>query len=164
MTAEVRRNGRAWGTAEVTEHGTAVRFCISGPLCRDAVYRVWGRSADREPILLGVAEPDGDRLVLDRTRTRSELALFGYRDALPEEYILSVREPEWSISERTGDECIDHAVRAHHLPVEREGELLRIRCAFDKNIEFPLAVAFCLCRVKAGEAVLEWTKKQIEPQ
>ena len=71
-------------------------------------------------------------------------------------------ETDWC--ERTGDECIDHAVRAHHLPVEREGELLRIRCAFDKNTEFPLAVAFCLCRVKAGEAVLEWTKKQIEPQ
>ncbi|MGN1031622.1 MAG: hypothetical protein ACI4PQ_08470 [Butyricicoccaceae bacterium] len=164
MTAEVRQNGERWGTADVTQQNGLVRFHISGPLRTDAVYRVWGRSAGREPLLLGVAEPQGDRLVLDRARSCSELSLFGYRDVLPEEYVLAVREPVWTLPEYTGDELIDHAIDIHHLSVEQEGDIVRIRCPFRRDAEFPLAFAFCLCRVVNGEAVLEWTKQQIEPE
>lgn len=161
---DVLCGGAPWGRAEITELGGTVRFRISGPLRTDAVYRIWGRAEGREPLLLGVPEPHEDRLVLERTRSRSELALFGYGSILPEQYVLSVHEPEWNAPGRTGDELLDEIIRTHRLYCERTGEMVRIRCRFDKDTEFPLAFVFCLCRIENGEAVLEWTQKQTEPQ
>lgn len=155
MGIEVRKDGMPWGTADITKQGDRVQFYITGPLYTDAVYRVWGRSKEREPILLGVAEPNGQKLVLDRTRTRHELSLFGYCD-VPEEYILSVHEPEWNCFTDTGEELLDAAIQKYHLPVKQDGEIYRITCPFEKNVEFPLAFACCLCSVSQNTAFLNW--------
>lgn len=144
---DIRAGGRHWGTVETTETAQEVVFQVCGAHTSE-VWRVWGVRDGKQPLLIGIPEPESGGMVLRRRLSKAFLQRCGYWPTLPEQYIAGVRfEPPDS------DETTE----------ETQGECRRLTCRFSPKEEFPLAYAFSVCTVKDGIAELRLDKKTGRP-
>ena len=156
----VSRNGEDWGEITVQADGQKVRFHARGALPKyGEILRVWGIRDGAQPLLIGVAEPDGDGLAVVRTMSRQYLASLGYTQ-LPERYIAGVRASEISELPQVDDPLVRQAMRDKAVRVRREEERDILSCIFEKDHAFPLAFACCCCTVDRGRAQLIWDRKK----
>jgi hypothetical protein len=140
MPVNVWAGKTRWGTVETAEEEQDVRFTVQGERI-PAVWRVWGIRKGKQPLLIGIPEPEGDCMVLRRRLSKTFLQRCGYWPALPEQYVAG--------------EVFE--------PVENERETQRLTCRFDPRKEFPFAYAFAVCTVKDGVAELLVDKKTGRP-
>lgn len=138
----IRSESGDWGAVEIQERAREVCFSVQGALT-PSVWRVWGIRDGKEPLLIGVPEPSGGKMVLRRTISKSYLARCGYWPILPERYAAGERFADADGQERTGVRCLT--------------------CRFDPNRPFDLAYAFSVCTVKNGTATLMLDKKTGRP-
>ena len=138
----IRSETGDWGTVEIQERAREVCFSVQGALT-PSVWRVWGIRDGKEPLLIGVPEPSGGKMVLRRTISKSYLARCGYWPSLPERYAAGERFADADGQERTGVRCLT--------------------CRFDPGRPFDLAYAFSVCTVKNGTATLMLDKKTGRP-
>lgn len=154
------RNGEDWGEITVNEQGQNVQFHAVGQLPKyGEILRVWGLRKDAQPLLIGVAEPHENNLVIDRKMSKQYLSSLGYWPQLPETYAVGVHSPEiqqMSIQ----DPLIIQAKQNEQVQVYREQGRYILSCPFDKNTAFPLAFISCFCTVKDGRAQLIWDTKK----
>ena len=156
---EISRDGRYWGEMQICEEETQVRFCASGTLPQyGEILRVWGMRDGAQPLLIGVAEPAGDMLKVERTLSKQYLESLGYWPGLPAWYAAGIQPP-------AGEPAVhDRYIRAlcHNAAVtcSREEEKAVFTCRFAKDQEFPFAFAFSCCTVKDARAQLVWDEKR----
>lgn len=155
----ILRGNDVWGTMQVTAQANAVSF--SGKGSDDTNYgevlRVWGIRDGKAPLLIGVAEPNGERLCVKRTMSTQYLTDLGYYPALPEQYIADTKPPQKQT-------ILQIMLQNQQIMSEQQQEnTILLSCAFHADAEFPLAFAFCLCRVKHNTAYLLWDKKTDRP-
>lgn len=156
---EITRDGAAWGTMEIKEHGTQVQFHASGTLPRyGEILRVWGMREGCQPLLIGVAEPDGAGLVIDRTMSRQYLSSLGY-DALPDFYTAGTQPPKAG-QQHICDPLIEQAMTREGITMQTQENMLRLSCSFTGDAAFPLAFIFACCTVKDGIATVIWDRKK----
>lgn len=156
---EITRDGAAWGTMEIKEHGTQVQFHASGTLPRyGEILRVWGMREGCQPLLIGVAEPDGAGLAIDRTMSRQYLSSLGY-DALPEYYTAGTQPPKAG-KQNVSDPLIEQAIEQKEVTMQKQEDILRLSCPFTGDAAFPLAFIFACCTVKDGTATVLWDRKK----
>ncbi|WP_394273521.1 hypothetical protein [Butyricicoccus sp.] len=161
----ISRNGEDWGEITVRTDGQQVHFHARGTLPKyGEILRVWGMRDGAQPLLIGVAEPDGDGLAVNRTMSRQYLASLGYAE-LPERYFAGIRASEipsgtHAETAQTDDPLVRQAMQDRAVSVRREEDRDVLSCAFEKNHAFPLAFACCCCTVKSGRAQLVWDRKK----
>lgn len=156
---EITRDGAAWGNMEIMEHGTQVQFHASGTLPRyGEILRVWGMRDGCQPLLIGVAEPDGAELVVNRTMSKQYLSSFGY-DMLPECYIAGIQPPTGR-EQNNQDPLIKQAIEQKEVTMQKQEDILRLSCPFAADAAFPLAFIFACCTVKDGTATVLWDRKK----
>lgn len=156
----ISRNGEDWGEITVQTDGQQVKFRAHGALPKyGEILRVWGIRDGAQPLLIGVAEPDGDGLAVSRTMSRQYLASLGYTE-LPEQYVAGVRAPELAEMPHTDDPLVRQAMQDGTVSVRREEGVDVLSCTFEKNHAFPLAFACCCCTVQGGRAQLVWDRKK----
>ncbi len=158
----ITRDGADWGEMQIEQDESGVQFHAAGALPQyGEILRVWGMRDGAQPLLIGVAEPDGDGLSVNRSMSRQYLASLGYWPDLPQRYHAGVRPPEASESDPApGDPLIERAMRTEHVTVQRQGDADVLSCAFARDQMFPLAFAFCCCTVRGGRAQLVWDKEK----
>lgn len=159
----ISRDGADWGEMQVEQDGQQVHFHASGALPKyGEILRVWGLRSGAQPLLIGVAEPDGGGLTIDRAMSRQYLTSLGYWPELPERYCAGVRPPtaQGDVGKNTADALIAHAMREKEVNVQRRTDVDVLSCAFDKDRAFPLVFAGCCCTVCEGRAQLIWDKKK----
>ena len=147
----IRAGGADWGTVEISERRQEVCFSVSGGKT-PSVWRVWGIRDGKEPLLIGVPEPTGDRMAIRRTISKSYMARCGYWPTLPERYVAG---------ERFFD--ADGAPDRSSVTERERGGVRRLTCRFDPRRPFDLAYAFSVCTVKDGTAQLLLDKKTGRP-
>ena len=125
---------------------------------------------------IGLPEPIGGRLRLERHLSRETLRAAGYLKKPPEYFYLAVYpegqgalltgEPAESRRSnpaldgpQTGDAVLDALLANSEVQAEAAGDTIVLRCCFSSDKPFALAPAFVLCTVENGCAVLRWTKK-----
>ena len=151
----VTAKGRQWGELTTEIRKNEVVFCVHGPVIPQ-VWRVWGGSEGKEPILIGVPEPDGEQMVLRRGLSKLFLKNCGYWPELPQWYVAG---------ERYSRETT--AAQGQEIPKADEGGIIQRQCGayrcrscrFDPQQEFPLAYAFSVCTIREGRAEL-WTDEK----
>ena len=156
----VIRNGGDWGSITVHAKGQRVEFDACGTLPKyGEILRVWGLRDGEQPLLIGVAEPDGDGgLRVRRTMSRQYLASLGYWPKLPERYAAGTDVSElWKKQE---DPLLKKAMTDSAVTVREENGCTILTCAFSEDRAFPLAFAFCCCPVCDGRAQLVWDRKK----
>lgn len=152
------RGSDNWGEMTVQQDQQQVHFHASGAMPGyGEILRVWGMRDGAQPLLIGVAEPGENGLVVDRTMTRQYLSSLGYWPQLPEKYAAGVREPELGEQE---DKLIAQAKKDENVHVSHEEGRDVLSCIFDKNTAFPFAFVCCYCTVKDGRAQLIWDTKK----
>ena len=147
----IRSETGDWGTVEIQERAREVCFSVQGALT-PSVWRVWGIRDGKEPLLIGVPEPSGGKMVLRRTISKSYLARCGYWPILPERYAAGERFAD--ADGRTASSAVTERERA---------DVRCLTCRFDPNRPFDLAYAFSVCTVKNGTATLMLDKKTGRP-
>ena len=156
---EITRDGKSWGTMEILENGAQVQFHATGALPQyGEILRVWGTREGCQPLLIGVAEPEGTGLTVNRTMSKQYLASLGY-DALPEQYIAGVQPPKRK-PQTHGDPLIEQASRQKGITVVRQADVLSLSCPFAVDAAFPLAFIFSCCTVRDGTATVRWDSKK----
>lgn len=157
----ISRNGEDWGEITVQQDAQQVRFHARGTLPKyGEILRVWGLRDGAQPLLIGVAEPDGDALAVNRTMSRQYLASLGYAE-LPERYAAGVHAPELSTEQvQTDDPLVRQAMKDTTVHVCSEQGIDVLSCVFEKDHAFPLAFACCCCTVHDGRAQLRWDRKK----
>lgn len=155
---QVVRDGRPWGEIEVQPQQDAVRFHATGALPKyGEILRVWGCGQGRAPLLIGVAEPDGERLAVDRTLSKQFLASLDYWPNLPEHYYAGVAPPA---EEPSMSPLLRRVLRQDGVKKQQDGDFFTLSCTFSADRAFPLAFAFCCCSVQDGRAALRWDIKK----
>lgn len=135
-----------WGSIRIEPEGQTVRFCAEGRAV-DAVWRIWGMSEGREPLLIGVPEPNGDHMVLERTLPQTFLARCGYWPELPQRYGIGP-SPEEVCAPKPSETRREHSA----IQQKRVGKYMVLRCAFRPDRPFALAYLFCFCRIHGTTA------------
>ncbi len=159
---QVIHDGRPWGEIEVQPQQDAVRFHATGALPKyGEILRVWGCGQGRAPLLIGVAEPDGDQLSVSRTLSKQYLASLDYWPALPEQFCAGVAPPT---EKPSMSPLLRRILRQDGVEKKRDGDYFRLSCVFSADHAFPLAFAFCCCTVRNGRAALTWDIKQGCPE
>lgn len=135
-----------WGNIRIEPEGQTVRFCAEGRAV-DAVWRIWGISEGKEPLLIGVPEPNGDQMVLERTMPQTFLARCGYWPELPQRYGIGA-SPEEVFSRKTEGKRTEYP----EVQTEQVGKYTVLRCPFQPDRPFALAYLFCFCRIHSTTA------------
>ncbi|MGN1014791.1 MAG: hypothetical protein ACI4PM_05485 [Butyricicoccus sp.] len=146
----VTADGREWGELTTEIRTNEVAFWVHGPIV-PRIWRVWGCSEGKEPILIGVPEPDGKEMMLHRSLSKQFLKNCGYWPNLPQWYVAGEQYLHGAAPDR----------KASHdgITQRRWGEYLCLSCPFDPQHEFPLAYAFTVCTVREGRAEF-WTNEK----
>lgn len=162
MVFAVQRRGETVGTVEVTEEPRGYTFlvdCVGGTL---DIVRCYGKT-EREPLLLGVLEPQEGRLRCKRTITRQSLAAHG--GSVPQTYYLyggpadmpastaasiepQKQKPVEAAHVWTLDPAIDAALQSGGAVAEEMVYGLRLKCVFDPQKPFALAFAAGICHLE----------------
>ncbi|WP_432618190.1 hypothetical protein [Butyricicoccus sp.] len=157
---EISRQQAHWGEMQLTQTAAQVRFRAAGALPQyGEILRVWGMRADAQPLLIGVAEPDGDHLAIDRTMSKQYLSSLGYWPHLPEQYIADTQPPKGQnfVSQ---DTYFRQLLRQEEVQIQEQAEYILASCAFSPQKEFAFSGIFSFCRVEDGKAQLIWDKKR----
>lgn len=153
---QVTKDGMPWGEIQVEQTEQQVQFHAVGTLTEyGEILRIWGMRKDAQPLLIGVAEPDGKGLKAERVMSRQYLASLGYKE-LPEYYIAGTKPPV----KQACDSLIEQAMALDSICVRQENDVYDLSCPFTGDTAFPLAFAFCCCTVKDGVATLLWDKQK----
>lgn len=125
---------KQWGTIEMQKQSTSAVFTAQ---CEqtDRVMRVWGISDGREPLLIGIPEPDGGCMRLKKRISAELLKNCGYWDEPPESYIAG--------------ETIEQA-----MGCDTEQRYAVKKCRFCPTESFEFADRFCFCRIRGETAEL----------
>lgn len=169
MRAQVMYEGAAVGTVEWTEtpYGAEIALDCAIPCEPLPLLRCYARTAGA-PLLVGLPEPSGGRLVLKRRLSRETLKAAGCAAQPPASFFLSENGQEQQTTPpalaqaappSTGDAVLDSLLGQQGVRWTAAEDTVELRCAFAPDKPFPLAPAFVLCTVQQGEAVLRWTKK-----
>lgn len=158
---EISRDGMHWGEMQITQQQKQVIFRASGSLPKyGEILRVWGTRQGAQPLLIGVAEPSGDGLKIERTLTKQYLHSLGYWPMLPEHYTAGVYPPEAERQPDFRDKHIRQLLQNHTVSVRREHNRAFFSCQFASDCEFPFAFIFSCCTVKNSRAQLIWDEKK----
>lgn len=152
-----------WGTMQITEHANAVSFSGTGSTEKigyGEILRVWGMRDGKAPLLIGVAEPNGTKLCIERTMSKQYLKNLGYYPALPEHYLADSKPPQTKSQQQTQ---LNKLLQQGNITAQEQENTVKLSCPFDAQTEFPLAFAFCLCHVENKTAYLLWDKKTDRP-
>ncbi len=156
---QITRDGSVWGRMQVTEQGTQVQFHATGTLPQyGEILRVWGMRDGCQPLLIGVAEPAGAGLTVDRTMSRQYLSSLGY-DMLPEYYTAGIQPPRTE-NQSVRDPLLVQAMQQESVTMRKREDMLSLSCPFSADTAFPLAFIFSCCTVKNGTATLLWDRKK----
>ncbi len=154
----VQAAGGEWGSIQTEVCGTQIEFCAEGKAV-DEVWRIWGISEGKEPLLIGVPEPSGESMVLRRRLSQAFLSCCGYWPTLPERYAIGA-SPEVVF-------VLGEAAQAEErfgIHEERVGAYRVLRCPFMAKRPFLLAYLFSFCRIH-GDAAEVWIEmKSGRPQ
>ena len=121
---EISRQQAPWGEMQLSQTETTVRFCAAGALPKyGEVLRVWGMRDDAQPLLIGVAQPDGDGLTIDRTMSKQYLSSLGYWPALPEQYVADTKPPQ-KRAFFSRDACFRCALREPEIEIQYDAEYM----------------------------------------
>lgn len=154
---EISRDGMRWGDMQITQQENQVVFRACGSLPKyGEILRVWGIRQGAQPLLIGVAEPDGDQLKIERTLTQQYLHSLGYWPALPEQYVAGTHPPQPDIRDRH----IRQLLQDTEVSVRREQGRMIFSCRFARDCAFPFAFIFGFCTVKDAHAQLVWDEKR----
>lgn len=156
---EISRQQAHWGEMQLTQTAAQVRFRAVGVLPRyGEILRVWGMRTDAQPLLIGVAEPDGDALTIDRTMSKQYLSSLGYWPELPERYIAGTQPPKKNAFV-SRDTCFCRILQ-RDVQIQEQPEYIIASCTFSPRKEFAFSGIFSFCRVESGKARLIWDKKR----
>lgn len=156
---EISRDGSHWGEIQIDEAETQVRFHANGLLPKyGEILRVWGMRKGAQPLLIGVAEPAGDGLQVERTMSKQYLKSLDYWPELPEWYMAGIQPPKEK--ERVRESYLHALCRNAAVTCNRTDERAVFTCRFAKDQEFPFAFAFSCCTVKDACAQLVWDEKK----
>lgn len=159
---DILHENEAWGKMQIKQQGNAVHFSGSGS-AQQAKYgeilRIWGMRGDKAPLLIGVAQPDGTMLTVERTLSTQYLAALGYYPELPERYIAAVKPPQQTAKMTKLQELMQNS----QVTAEQQENAVKLSCAFRPDAAFPFAFAFCLCHVHEQTAFLLWDEKTDRP-
>lgn len=157
---EISRQQAHWGEMQLSQTETAVRFCAAGALPKyGEVLRVWGIRDGAQPLLIGVAQPDGDGLTIDRTMSKQYLSSLGYWPALPEQYVADTQPPQKRVF-FSHDACFRCVLRESEIEIQDDAAYMMVSCCFSPQKKFIFSGIFSFCRIKNGRALLIWDKKR----
>lgn len=144
------------GEVTVTEMPHAVAFSVDCMLISDALLRCYART-EREPLLIGVVEPAGHRLVCHKKFSKQSLR--SYSSSIPQLYYLSAdgseeQAPADTLAPSdskprlwTGEPTFDHMIAAGAITVQETPAGLQLSCPFVAGRQFPLACVATACRI-----------------
>lgn len=156
---EISRQRMHWGDMQLTQTATQVQFRATGALPQyGEILRVWGMRAHAQPLLIGVAEPNGDGSTIDRTMSKQYLASLGYWPQLPERYIADIRPPkEQAFVSRDPYFC--RLLQREEVQIREQAGYIVASCAFSARKEFVFSGVFSFCRIENERVQLVWDKK-----
>ena len=125
--------------------------------CRNT--RVWGIRDGAQPLLIGVAQPDGDGLTIDRTMSKQYLSSLGYWPALPEQYVADTQPPQKRVF-FSHDACFRCVLRESEIEIQDDAAYMMVSCCFSPQKKFIFSGIFSFCRIENGRARLIWDKKR----
>lgn len=164
---KISRNGIDWGEIQTTRDGSQIVFQASGmPAEQGEILRVWGMRDGAQPLLIGVAEPDGSQLAVYRCMSQQYLTSLGYWPKLPEYYEAGVLPPAGkSLLQNTAilDPLLNQVMQNKNITVQKNADVIVLSCTFAPDHEFPLAFACCFCAISDGQAKLLWDSKSGRP-
>lgn len=150
-----------WGEMQTEQDGNRVMFHAAGALPKyGEILRVWGMRDGHQPLLIGVAEPDGDQLAVNRSMTKQYLASFGYWPNLPQQYYAGIYPPKIQNKPAVRDPLIERVMRDKEVDVQKKADIDILSCRFAGDCAFPLAFAACCCTVYGDRAQLIWDRKK----
>lgn len=155
----------------MSEHNTDIHITVSGPSLEGAVFRAYGVSEDKQPLLIGVLEPKLTEMSICRRFSKCTLKNTGYYPDLPQNFLISANrledpqlrpevrnivsqsdlEPIANTKQKppvTNDALINAVLNNHLVFWETAGDHLTVFCEFDKKKEMPLAFAFSVCTIE----------------
>lgn len=135
-----------WGSIQTEPCGQNVRFYAEGKKT-DKVWRIWGILDEKEPLLIGVPEPENEHMVLRRTLSQEFLSRCGYWPSLPERYVIG-ESPELAFPFAERKQTKQSAA----IQTETRGDYQILRCSFAPDRPFLLAYLFCFCRIHGATA------------
>ncbi len=148
-------------------YGVQIALTCTIPCDPRVLLRCYGET-DGEDLLIGLPEPKDGKLQLQRHLSKETLKAAGCLEKPPIGFYLSERagrvykekqlKPS-AVKLKTGDAVLDALIDSSTVEVQRDGEVICLRCSFAPDAPFVLAPAFVLCTVEEGKAVLHWTKK-----
>ena len=124
-----------------------------------SLLRVWGIRDGAQPLLIGVAQPDGDGLTIDRTMSKQYLSSLGYWPALPEQYVADTQPPQ-KRAFFSHDACFRCALREPEIEIQDDAAYMIVSCCFSPQKKFIFSGIFSFCRIENGKAMLIWDKKR----
>lgn len=155
---KITARGQEWGTLTATEDSQTVLFCAEGKLVHNAVWRVWGWSEGKEPLLIGVPEPYGEYMQLKRRLTKAFLKNCGYWPKLPEKYMAGESFYPYRQNQAAADSWMREGVQ--------ESSTEEYRCLswpYAPDRPFLYSELFALCSVSGKTASLWLDKKTGQP-
>lgn len=169
MDAEVLYKESAVGRIEWMPDAYGVQIALTCTIPCDpmVMLRCYGET-EGQPLLIGLPEPEEGKLQLRRHLSKETLKAAGCLEKPPTVFYLSERadreerqkQPKQQHTKLyTGDTVLDSLIDSGTVAVQKDGGVLRLKCAFASDAPFALAPAFVLCTVEKGQAVLRWTKK-----
>ncbi len=132
---QIQRNGKPWGSISAEEQSGGWLLCAECPQT-DRVLRIWGISDGKEPLLIGIPEPQGTCLRLTKQLSRAYLRNFGY-DAPPQRYLAGE-----SMEQAFGQETAS------------SDAYVRRTCIFSPDQPFAFAHCFAVCHIEGTTAVM----------
>ncbi|MCD8354959.1 MAG: hypothetical protein LUE11_00070 [Clostridia bacterium] len=158
---EISRDGAHWGQMQVNQENNQVHFHASGELPKyGEILRVWGMRDGAQPLLIGVAEPAGEGLQVERTLTKQYLESLGYWPELPKSYVAGICPPAFEQRPDFHDRFIKQLLHNDAVTLNREAGMSVFTCKFAPECEFPFAFIFSCCTVKNACAKLIWDEKK----
>ena len=167
MRTAVYFEGRQAGSLDWRQETGGVHVALDCEICAPHILRVYAETEGAAPLYVGLPEPQGGRLRLERRLSAETLRQAGWTGREPQRVYLA-EKPETTphaASEKralrtepplTGDAVLDALIKEGAVCAERMENALRLSCPFSPQEPFALAPAFVLCRVEQGEAVLDW--------
>lgn len=156
MKCPVFYEGKEVGWVNVQQEQSGVSWKTVCKVDTLGVLRLYGLRAGREPLRIGVLEPEEDgTLHLDRLVSQGELEAIGY-DTPPETYILS-ENGQGNL--HTGDAKLDTYIDRGQAECRLCDGRICVCVPFAPGKACPLAFALTACSIQNGEAVLWYNRK-----
>ncbi len=159
MEFAVHRNGESVGTVIVTEQGSQVYFEVTCSLLTTAVLRCYGLRAPAPPLLIGIPEPQQNKLYFRKKLSKQSIGgilptvyvLLDASQEIPTTIVPIAEEPPSACAFHTGDALLDRLLLDSSLQVRQQDTHLHISCPFDTQKPLPLSPVAVLCQLEQIE-------------